>query len=474
MYIIATPTVIWFQHCKGAIMTTVLTTPSLDSTPTPSRFLTQLREAALRHGHSEQAADAIVAWTRRFILFHGTRHPQEMGRSEAAAYLEHVAKTEKDVLRSIAEAHRGLEFLYTTYLQRDVGDLPWPRPPRLLDQVMQVMRVKHYARTTEECYVQWIRRFILFHGKRHPRDMGAAELELFLTNLAVEGNVSASTQNQALNAIVFLYRDVLDIELGRLDAVRARRPKRLPVVLAPEEVAKVLALVEGADGVFALMARLLYGCGLRVMECCRLRVKDIDLLRNQIMVRQGKGAKDRVVMLPKSVRGDLQAQLDRRRTLHERDLARGVARVELPDALERKYPSAARELVWQFVFASRQLSRCPRSGRPGRHHVYDASLQRAVGKAGDAAGLNKRIHCHTFRHSFATHLVERGIDLRTIQVLLGHESLETTMIYTHVARKGPAGVTSPLDTLPQVSAEEIRAAVEATQRCDGEVGSHYR
>jgi len=190
------------------------------------------------------------------------------------------------------------------------------------------------------------------------------------------------------------------------------------------------------------------------------------------MVRQSKGAKDRVVMLPKSVHDELPRQLDARRTLHERDLARGVARVELPDALERKYPSAARQLGWQFLFASRQLSRCPRTGRLGRHHVHEASVQRAVGMAGAAAGLNKRIHCHTFRHSFATHLVERGIDLRTIQVLLGHESLETTMIYTHVARKGPAGVTSPLDTLPQVSAEEIRAAVEATERCaGGEVGN---
>jgi len=225
----------------------------------------------------------------------------------------------------------------------------------------------------------------------------------------------------------------------------------------------VLERVEGDEGAFPLMARLLYGCGLRLMECCRLRVKDIELSRGQIVVRGGKGNKDRVVMLPRSVRADLERHLEWRRRLHERDLARGVARVELPDALERKYPLAAQELGWQFVFASRQLSRCPRTGRLGRHHVYPSSLQRAVAQAGRAAGLSRAIHCHTFRHSFATHLVERGIDLRTIQVLLGHESLETTMIYTHVARKGPAGVASPLDLLHDLTEAEVRAAVGATQ-----------
>ncbi|MFO0969780.1 MAG: integron integrase [Gemmataceae bacterium] len=311
----------------------------------------------------------------------------------------------------------------------------------------QVLRVRHYSIRTEDTYVQWALRFIQFHGKRHPREMGAGEVESFLTDLAVRGRVSASTQNQALNALLFLYRDVLELDIGRLDAVRARRAKRLPVVLAPEEVAKVLAHVRGADGAFALMARLLYGCGLRLMECCRLRVKDVELARDQIMVRHGKGAKDRVVMLPRSARTDLERQLEKRRVLHERDVARGVARVDLPEALERKYPKAAQELGWQFVFASRQLSRCPRTGRVGRHHLYEASVQRAVGQAGEAAALGKRIHCHTFRHSFATHLVERGIDVRTIQVLLGHESLETTMIYTHVAEEGPAGVASPLDAL---------------------------
>jgi integron integrase len=313
-----------------------------------------------------------------------------------------------------------------------------------------------------------IKRFVFFHGKRHPRDLGAAEVEQFLTDLAVRGHVAASTQNQALNALVFLYSQVLGIELGRLDAVRARRPKRLPVVLSPEEVHKVLAHVDGNDGIFLLMARLLYGCGLRVMECCRLRVKDIGLERRQIVVRGGKGNKDRVVMLPRAVHGALERQLDWRRGLHERDVARGVARVELPDALERKYPRAAQELGWQFLFASRQLSRCPRTGRPGRHHIFPGSVQRAVKEAAAAAGFGKAIHCHTFRHSFATHLVERGVDIRSVQQLLGHESLETTMIYTHVARTGVTAVTSPLDLLDGLHHDEVQAAVDATRRLQGQ------
>jgi len=399
---------------------------------------------------------------RAFILFHGKRHPRELGLPDATRFLEHVVRTEKQPLPALETARSALELLYGTVLGIDLGELPRPRPPRLLDQMSQVLRVRHYSPRTEACYLHWARQFILFHGKRHPRDLGAAEVEQFLTHLAVKGHVSASTQNQALNALVFLYQQVLEIDLGRFEAVRARRPKRLPVVLAQDEVAAVLARVEGGEGTFRLMARLLYGCGLRLMECCRLRVKDIELSRGQIVVRGGKGNKDRVVMLPRSVRADLEHQLGWRRRLHERDLARGVARVELPDALERKYPRAVQELGWQFVFASRQLSRCPRTGRLGRHHVYPSSLQRAVGQAGRAAGLSRAIHCHTFRHSFATHLVERGIDLRTIQVLLGHESLETTMIYTHVARKGPAGVASPLDLLNDLTEAEVQAAVGAT------------
>jgi len=333
------------------------------------------------------------------------------------------------------------------------------------------LRVRHYSPRTEECYVDWSTRYIRFHGLRHPKDMGAPEIECFLTDLAVQGHVAASTQNQALNALVFLYTQVLGLELGRLDAVRAKRPKHLPVVLSAEEVGRVLNAITGVDGAFRLMAQLLYGAGLRREECLSLRVHDLDLHRNQIMVRRGKGAKDRVVMLPQTLRAELRRQLEWRHGLHDRDLARGCARVALPDALARKFPRAAQELGWQFVFASRQLSRDPKTGDLGRHHVHAAALARAVAEAVRRSGINRRAGCHTFRHSFATHLVERGVDVRTIQLLLGRESLETTMIYTHVARKGVSGVTSPLDLLNDVNAEEVRAAVEATRAMSG---SHER
>lgn len=429
----------------------------------PPRLLDQVAQAARQRGASQPTTAQLVSCVRAFVLFHGKRHPRELGFPAVTRFLEHVVRTEKQPLPALETARSALELLYGPVLGIDLGELPRPQPPRLLDQMSQVLRVRHYSPRTEACYCHWVKRFILYHGKRHPRELGAAEVEQFLTHLAVHGRVSASTQNQALNGLVFLYKHVLEVDLGRFEAVRARRPKRLPVVLAPEEVASVLQQAQGAQGVFRLMARLLYGCGLRLMECCALRVKDVQIPRGQIVVRGGKGNKDRVVMLPRSVRADLERQLAWRRQLHERDLARGVARVDLPEALERKYPRAAQELGWQFVFASRQLSRCPRTGRLGRHHVYPASLQRAVAQAGRAAGLSQAVHCHTFRHSFATHLVERGIDLRTIQVLLGHESLDTTMIYTHVARKGPAGVASPLDLLNDWQREDVDAAVVATR-----------
>jgi integron integrase len=249
--------------------------------------------------------------------------------------------------------------------------------------------------------------------------------------------------------------------------VRARRPKYLPVVLAPEAVKRVLDVVEGGEGAFGLMCGLLYGSGLRRAECCDLRVHDLDLARGQITVRHGKGAKDRVVMLPRTLRAELSRHLEWRRGLHERDLARGVARVALPFALSRKFPRAAQELGWQFLFASRQLSRDPHTGDIGRHHVHEGALARAVTMAARRAGEVRRVGCHTFRHSFATHLVERGVDIRSVQLLLGHESLETTMVYLHVARKGVSGVTSPLDLLNDATTEEIQAALEATRGLPG-------
>ena len=427
-------------------------------------LLERLRQAARHRGDSQPTADNLVGWARAFILFHGIRHPAQLGLPEVTHFLEHVVKTAADPLPALAQARAALTALYREVLGRDLGEMPQPRPPRVLDQMRHVLRVRHYSRRTEECYVHWARHFILFHKKRHPRTMGAAEVEQFLTHLAVDEHVSASTQNQALNALVFFFGQVLDMDLGRFNAVRARRGQRLPVVLTPEEVCLVLQQVAGADGLFRLMARLLYGCGLRVSECCSLRVHDLDFGRGQIMVRAGKGNKDRVVMLPRAVRPELEQQLAVRRTVHERDLARGVARVDLPDALERKYPRAAQAFEWQFVFASRQLSHCPRTDRIGRHHILEGSLQRAVGQAGVAVGLDRAIHCHTFRHSFATHLVEVGTNIRSVQLLLGHESLETTMIYTHVARKGVTGVTSPLDLLDDLRSEDIEAAVAASRQ----------
>jgi integron integrase len=344
-----------------------------------------------------------------------------------------------------------------------LGEVPTPRPPKRLDRVRHAIRLRHYSPRTDECYVEWVARFIGLHGMQHPKEMGPAEIEMFLTDLAVNGHVAASTQNQALRALLFLYQEVLSIELPRLDALRARRPVRLPSVLGPEEVRRVLDAVRGQGGVFRLMAGLCYGAGLRREECCRLRVHDVDLRRLQIVVPQGKGGKDRVVMLPRAASGELQRQLTWRQQLHESDVAAGLARVALPDALARKFPRASGELGWQYLFAARQRSRDPKTGDIGRHHVSPGSLARAVTEAARRAGVTHRAGCHTLRHSFAMHLMERGLDLHTIQVLLGHESLETTMIYTHVARKGPAGVTSPLDVLGELSDAEIRAAVDANR-----------
>ncbi len=317
------------------------------------------------------------------------------------------------------------------------------KPPKLLDRVRDKLRVKHYSIRTEQAYSGWIKRFIYFHGKRHPKDMGAHDIEAFLTHLAVVGKVSASTQNLAKSSLLFLYREVLEIQLPWLDNItQAKAPKRLPVVLTVSEVQSVLSRLKGTH---LLIASLLYGGGMRLMEAVRLRVKDVEFARHEIVVREGKGFKDRVTMLPEAVVARLKAHLAKVKTLHDEDLAQGVGEVYLPFALDKKYPNAGREWGWQYVFPSKNLSVDPRSGKTRRHHVDEKGVQRAVKQAVRDAELTKPATPHTLRHSFATHLLQNGYDIRTVQELLGHSDVSTTMIYTHVLNKGGRGVVSPLD-----------------------------
>jgi len=317
--------------------------------------------------------------------------------------------------------------------------------PRLMDRLRAALRVKHYAYTTEKTYVHWALRFIRFHGKRHPADMGAAEVEAFLSSLALDHNASASTQNQAMHAILFLYREVLGIDLPWLDGItRAKIAKRLPVVLTVAEVQSMLRHVDGING---LIIRLLYGTGLRIKEALRLRIKDVDLARREIIVREGKGGKDRVTVLPASLVPALRDHMAARRKLHDIDLSTGHADVELPNAIERKYPKAGAEWAWQYIFAAPSYSADPRTGAYRRHHWCERNIQRAVRCACQRAGIHKLAHPHTLRHSFATHLLEAGADIRTVQELLGHSDVSTTMIYTHVLNKGGRGVVSPLDRI---------------------------
>jgi integron integrase len=315
--------------------------------------------------------------------------------------------------------------------------------PRLLDQVRAAIRSRHYSRRTEDAYVHWIRRFIVFHGRRHPRELGAADISAFITWLAVDRHVAGSTQNQALSGVLFLYKEVLCREIGGVVVPpRARVPSRVPVVLTPGEVRTVIAVLSGVPRIVVM---LLYGAGLRLQECLELRVKDLDFERREITVRRGKGQKDRRVMLPDAVRSPLASHLERVRRQHDLDLAAGFGRVTLPDALGRKFPTAPTEWAWQFVFPAGRICRDERFGPPTRFHLHESVIQRAVAHAGRAAGLTKRVGCHTFRHSFATHLLESGSDIRTVQELLGHADVSTTMIYTHVLNRGALGVRSPLD-----------------------------
>ncbi|PSR18908.1 integron integrase [filamentous cyanobacterium CCP3] len=316
------------------------------------------------------------------------------------------------------------------------------RPRKLLDQVRDAIRLKHYSYRTEQSYVGWIRRYILFHNKQHPKDMGGAEVEAFLTHLAVEGHVSASTQNQAFSALLFLYRNVLNQDLGVLDAVRAKRSNYLPTVLTKSEVRSIL---QNLSGVHGLVIKVLYGSGLRLSEGLSLRVKDIDFAQRQIVARDTKGNESRVTMLADSLIEPLQEHLCKVKRLHQLDLDQGYGSVYLPFALERKYPHADRAWIWQFVFPSTGRSRDPRSGAIRRHHLHESGVQKALKQAVRDAGTAKRIGCHTFRHSFATHLLEDGYDIRTVQELLGHKDVKTTMIYTHVLNRGGRGVRSPLN-----------------------------
>ncbi len=317
------------------------------------------------------------------------------------------------------------------------------RPRSLVDETRRVMRLHHYSIRTEEACVQWIRRFIRFSGGRHPREMGQREIVAFLSHLAVDGNVAAATQNQALNAIAFLYRRVLDRELGDLGSiVRAKKPRQLPVVLTRSEVVELLSRL---DGVHRLAAGLMYGAGLRLLETVRLRAKDLDLERGELMIRNGKGGRDRVTVLPARLVAPLRDQLAHARALHLADLAEGFGSVFLPNALARKFRGADREWSWQYVFPAAARSRDPRSGAMRRHHLGGGAVQRAVKRATREAGLVKRASCHSLRHSFATHLLESGYGIRSVQQLLGHRSVATTMVYTHVLNRGGLAVRSPLD-----------------------------
>ncbi|MGH9867164.1 MAG: integron integrase [Candidatus Polarisedimenticolia bacterium] len=320
------------------------------------------------------------------------------------------------------------------------------QPTRLLDQVRIALRTRRYSPRTERAYVEWIRRYILYHQKRHPRDMAEHEVNAFLSMLATREHVSASTQNQALSAILFLYRDVLGQDLPWLEeVVRAKKPRRIPVVLSRDEVR---ALIGRLNGISRLMAMLLYGTGMRLMECHHLRIKDVDLERLQITVRGGKGQKDRMTLLPEAAAPDLKRHIESTRQLHLKDLSRNGGWVELPEALHLKYPNAGRTWPWQWVFPATRMYYHRETDQRRRHHRHETVLQRDVQHAIQAAGIAKHAGCHTLRHSFATHLLEDGYDIRTLQELLGHRDLNTTMIYTHVLNRGWAGVRSPMDRLP--------------------------
>ncbi len=446
------------------------------------------------------AEEAYVQWIRRFILFHNKRHPRELGQPHVTRFLDDLAKNECAPAPARSQARSAISFLYREVLHfplrsssrraanspPDNGDPPaisclppplevkpsssmaiaaasgtslqtpppttsptaqnitLPQQPKLLDRVHQAIRVRHYSRRTEEAYVHWIKKYIFFHGVRHPQDMGAGEVTQFLSHLAVKCRVSASTQNQAFSALLFLYQQVLNIPLENIDALRAKRPKHLPLILTPDEVGAVLSRMQGLP---LLVSQLSYGSGMRLLECLQTRVKDLDFQRREVTVRDGKGEKDRVTMLPDALREPLTEQLAKVHQQHQQDLGEGLGRAPLPNALAEKYPHADREWAWQYVFPATSHYRDRHTGVRHRHHLHESVIQKAFRRAVVEANITKPATFHTLRHAFATELLANHYDIRTIQELLGHSHVDTTMIYTHVLNKGGRGVESPLDRL---------------------------
>jgi integron integrase len=442
-------------------------------------LLDRALDAALEEGLEQAGAKRYVAWMRDFILFHNKRHPQEMGMAEIQHFLGSQQFTGWQGPEKRAEAERALRFLYERVLGRK-----WPhrrhikagnagavtsstargsgehgrvrfrggqrQDVALAERMRQALRLAQHPITTEKIYVRWVERYVAFHRGRRAEEMGAAEVEQFLTHLATDREVAAGTQKQALSALVMLYETVLGKELGQLMPIRGHHGVRVPVVMSASEVPLVLKAVVGAEGRFRLMCELMYGSGARVRECCRVRVKDVDLERRQLVIRNGKGDADRVTVLPQRLVEPLRKQMEVVARWHKRDVELGFGRVWLPRALRRKYPNAERELGWQYLFPSHRLSVDPRDKAEGikrRHHLHVDSLQRAVKDAVRVTGLTKQITPHTFRHSFATRLLETGSNIKQVQELLGHKDIRTTMIYLHVMESGTADVVSPLDML---------------------------
>ncbi|MEW5754866.1 MAG: integron integrase [Pseudomonadota bacterium] len=450
------------------------------------RFWDRYIEYLMKQGVKEKSLRWYVKWVEQYIAAFPDKRLVRHTQEEVSEYLTNLGRNTRLKDWQFSQAAYAIQNLFKFLNVPWLDEVDWnywknfskslspqhhtlaresvttpPQPPELkpssaYDRVKQAhcdvltslraeIRRRSYSIRTEEAYVQWICRFILFIDNRDPRLAGAPEVVSFLQNLAVRGNVAASTQNQALNALVFLYHQILQQPLEALgEFERAKRPKRLPVVLTRSEVMRLLDKMEGTS---RLMAALLYGTGMRLMDCLRLRIQDVDFEYNQILIRDGKGRKDRVVPLPKRLAQTLKDHMERARLLHAQDLQQGFGEVFLPNALARKYPNAAKEWIWQYVFPSSRLSVDPRSGKTRRHHVHENGLQKAIKTAAGAANLTKKVNCHSLRHSFATHLLETGYDIRTVQELLGHADVSTTMIYTHVLNRGGHGVVSPLDRL---------------------------